>query len=248
MSDADAYCRYLDVVEDLLHTARSEAVIHSVTLAAELIARKITSGGILYAFGASHAGLLIQDQFYRAGGLVPIQPILPAQLMLNTEPVTLTSELEQTPGFAEIVLKNISFAEGDLLLIASVSGRNPVAVEMCQLAQTQGATVIALTNVTYSSAVAGRHGDRLFEVADIVIDMPGVVGDAAIELLPGMPQVGPTSSAVGAAILHGLMVQVSALLIAGGQNPPVFASANMDNSAAWNDRLIDNYRNQLTYL
>lgn len=248
MSENAAYCRYLDVVEDHLHAARSEAVIHSVTLAAELIARKITAGGIVYAFGASHAGLLIQDQFYRAGGLVPIQPILPAQLMLNTEPVTLTSELEQTPGFAEIVLKNISFAQGDLLLIASVSGRNPVAVEMCQIAQLQGATVIALTNVTYSSAVAGRHGDRLFEVADIVIDLPGVVGDAAIGLLPGMPNVGPTSSAVGAAILHGLMVQVSAQLIAQGQNPPVFASANMDNSAAWNDRLIDNYRDQLTYL
>ena len=248
MSDTGAYCRYLDVVEELLHAARSEAVIHSVALAAELIARKITAGGIVYAFGASHSGLLIQDQFYRAGGLVPLQPILPAQLMLNTEPVTLTSELEQTPGFAAVVLKNISFVDGDVLLIASVSGRNPVAVEMCHLAQAQGATVIALTNVTYSSAVAGRHGDRLFEVADIVIDMPGVVGDAAIELLPGMPQVGPTSSAVGAAILHGLMVQVSALLIAGGENPPVFASANLDNSAAWNDRLIERYRNQLTYL
>lgn len=248
MTGIDAYLRYLDVVNEQLRAARRAAVTLAIASSAALIARKILDGGVLYAFGASHAGLLIQDQFYRAGGLVPIQPILPPQLMLNTVPVTLTSELEQTPGFAETVMRDIRLDPGDLLLIASVSGRNPVAVEMCRIAQKRGATVIALTSITYSSAVSGRHGPRLFEIADIVIDLPGEIGDAAIELATGIPRVGPTSSAVGAAILHGLMVQVSALVLESGETPPVFASANMDDSAAWNDQLIRSYRHRLSYL
>ncbi|MGV8968005.1 MAG: sugar isomerase domain-containing protein [Cellulomonas sp.] len=242
------YTRYLAVVQAQLDAARASHVTAGVGAAADLIVTTILDGRVLYAFGASHAGLLVQDQFYRAGGLVPIWPILPAQLMLNFEPVTATSTLEQTPGAAADILADVPLGAGDVLLIVSVSGRNPVTVEMCTLAQQRGATVIALTNVTYSSSVAGRGGPRLFEVADIVLDLPGVVGDAAVVLRDDVPPVGPTSSAVGAAMLHGLMVEVGTRLTAQGATPPVFASANLDDSATWNARWIAAYRDRVTYL
>lgn len=247
MSAAD-YARYIAVVQTQLDAAMEDGVTTAVSAAADLIVDRVASGRVLYAFGASHAGLLVQDQFYRAGGLVPIWPILPPQLMLNVIPVTSTSALEQTPGAAEEILKDVPLGMGDLLLIVSVSGRNPVPVEICTLAQQRGATVIALTNTTYSSSVRGRGVPRLFEVADVVIDLPGVTGDASIVLRAGVPPVGPTSSAVGAAILHGLMVQVAALLAQRGITPPVFASANLDDSAAWNTRWIEAYRDRLEYL
>ena len=248
MTRPAGYEQYIAVVKSQLDAALDDRVTAAVASAAELIADRIVEGKILYAFGASHAGLLIQDQFYRAGGLVPIQPILPAALMLNVTPVTATSALEQTPGVAEDFLRDVSLGEGDLLLIVSVSGRNPVPVEMCTIAQQRGATVIALTSTTYSSAVAGRGVPRLFEVADVVIDLPGVVGDAAIPMENGVPPVGPTSSSVGAAILHGLMVETTVLLIQRGVTPPVFASANLDDSAAWNTHWIETYRDRLSYL
>ena len=248
MTRPEGYQRYISVVQSQLDAAMNDRVTTAVTIAAELIADRIVAGGVLFAFGASHAGLLIQDQFYRAGGLVPIQPILPAELMLNVTPITATSVREQTLGVAEHILTDVPLGEGDLLLIVSVSGRNPVPVEMCTLAQQRGATVIALTNTTYSSSVGGRGVPRLFEVADVVIDLPGVVGDAAIRLTPGVPPVGPTSSSVGAAILHGLMVETAMLLIQRGVDPPIFASANLDDSAAWNSRWIEAYRDRLDYL
>ena len=243
-----SYARYLSVVQAQLDVAGQEEVTTAVAKAADLIVERIESGRVLYAFGASHAGLLVQDQFYRAGGLVPIWPILPARLMLNVTPVTTTSRLEQTPGVAAEILQDVPLGQGDLLLIVSVSGRNPVPVEMCTLAQRRGATVIALTSTTYSPAVHGRGVPRLFEVADVVIDLPGAVGDAAVVLSADVPPVGPTSSAVGSAILHGLMVQVAALLAERGTTPPVFASANLDNSAAWNLRWIEHYRDRVNYL
>jgi len=242
------YARYLAVVQAQLDVAGQEEVTAAVAAAADLIVERIESGRVLYAFGASHAGLLVQDQFYRAGGLVPIWPILPARLMLNVTPVTATSRLEQTPGVAAEILQDVPLGQGDLLLIVSVSGRNPVPVEMCTAAQQRGATVIALTSTTYSAAVNGRGVARLFEVADVVINLPGVVGDAAVTVSADVPPVGPTSSAVGSAILHGLMVQVATVLAERGTTPPVFASANLDDSAAWNLRWIEHYRDRVQYL
>ena len=248
MNPLEGYERYVAVVKGQLDAALDDRVTASIAVAAKLIADQILAGRVLYAFGASHAGLLVQDLFYRAGGLVPIQPILPRRLMLNATPVTATTALEQTSGVAEEILRDVPLGAGDLLLIVSVSGRNAVPVEMCTLAQQRGSTVIALTNTTYSSSVSGRGVPRLFEVADVVIDLPGAIGDAAIDVGESLPPVGPTSSAVGAAILHGLMVQATIILARGGTTPPVFASANLDDSAAWNDRWIQAYRDRLDYL
>jgi uncharacterized phosphosugar-binding protein len=248
VSSLEGYKRYLEVVKSQLDAALDDHVTAAIAVAAELIVGRILDGRVLYAFGASHAGLLVQDQFYRAGGLVPIQPILPSCLMLNVTPVTATSAIEQTSGVAEEILKDVPLGAGDLLLIVSVSGRNAVPVEMCTLAQQRGATVIALTNTAYSSSVSGRGVPRLFEVADVVIDLPGAVGDAAIFVREDMPPVGPTSSTVGAAILHGLMVETTMLLARRGTTPPVFASANLDDSAAWNGHWIEIYRDRLDYL
>lgn len=248
MSSLRGYQSYLAVVKSQLDAALGDQVTEAVSVAADLIVQRIQAGRVVYAFGASHAGLLVQDQFYRAGGLVPIQPILPSRLMLNVRPVTATSTLEQTSGVAVEILKDVPLGDGDLLLIVSVSGRNAVPVEMCTIAQQRGATVIALTNKTYSSSVSGRGVPRLFEVADVVIDLPGAVGDAAIHLIEKVPPVGPTSSVVGAAILHGLMVETAMRLADAGTTPPVFASANLDDSAAWNEHWIGIYRDRLDYL
>jgi uncharacterized phosphosugar-binding protein len=220
----------------------------AVEAAASLIAGAMAEGRILYVFGASHAGILTQDLFYRAGGLVPIEPIMPAGLMLNERPVTRTSSLERLEGFAEVVLRDLPIGEGDVLLVASVSGRNAVGVELCLGAQARGATVIALTSVTYSRSVTARGKARLFEVADLVLDLPGVPGDAVVELDGLEQKVGPTSTPVGSAMLQGLMVEVSGRLLERGIEPPVLVSANLDNSDARNQALLERYRGRLSYI
>lgn len=180
--DSPYYLTYLEEVQRLIEQAKEQSGA-VITAAADLIASAIASERVLFVFGPSHAGLMVQDLFYRAGGLVPIEPIMPGGLMLNERPITRTSALERLPGFAEAILKDIPLQSGDVLLIASVSGRNPVITEMCRLAQNRGARVIALTNLAYSSSVSARTGDaRLFELADVVIDLPGRIGDAVVAL------------------------------------------------------------------
>jgi uncharacterized phosphosugar-binding protein len=241
------YLDYLDVVRMQLTEATSPTTLEAVSAAADLIARGVLEGRVLYAFGCSHAGLLAQDLVYRAGGMVPIEPILPPELMLDVRPITDTTRIEQTPGLGTSALAGCALGAGDTLLVISVSGRNPYPVEVAQEARARGAQVVALTSLDYSRSVTGRGGPRLFEVADLVIDLPARFGDAAVTIAEDAPSAGPTSSAVGAAMLHGLMVQVLTLVAAQGQRPPVYASANLDDAAAWNEVVIDRWRDRLTY-
>lgn len=245
--DAVHFRAYLQEVQRLIEEAGRQAG-DTIAAAASLIAGAVAEGRVLYVFGPSHAGLLAQDLFYRAGGLVSIDPILPGGLMLNERPVTRTSYLEQLSGYAETVLRDLPLSPGDVLLVISVSGRNPMVVEMCTGAQARGARVIALTSLAYSRSVSARGTARLFEVADLVIDLPGNIGDAAIALEGLDQRVGPTSTAVGSAMLHGLMVEVAGQLLARGVEPPVFISNNLDGAAEKNARLLAAYRGRVSYL
>lgn len=245
---APAYRAFLTAVRELFERAMDESTASTIASVSRLAADRISAGRVLYVFGASHAGLLVQDLFYRAGGLVPIQPILPRALMLDRKPVTETSADERRQGAASTFLEGSSLGDGDLLLVVSVSGRNAVPVEMCLQAQARGATVVALTAMAYSASVTGRDVPRLFEVADYVIDLPAAVGDAIIPLGNGLPPVGPVSSALGSGMLHGLMVEIASELQRRGIRPPVFASANLDSSAEWNAAQIATWQDRLDYL
>ena len=244
----DGYLRYLAKIDEGLAHVRTPDVLAAIDAAAEAIATSVAAGGVLYAFGASHAGLMVQDQFYRAGGLAPVQPILPRELMLDTRPVQETTRIEQTIGVGATYLEPYPIGPGDVALVVSVSGRNPVPVELAIAARDLGATVVALTSVAYSSSVSGRGVPRLIEVADIVVDLGGVPGDASVQLGEGIPAAGPTSSPIGTAVLHGLAVEVATRLQRAGVTPPVFASANLDDAAQWNDALIKRYRSRVDYL
>ncbi len=240
---------YLDQVIRLLQEVR-DTQSEALEQAAQKVAAAIESEHLLYVFGASHAGILAQELFYRAGGMVPVNPILPPGLTTDVRPVTLTSRLERLPGFGTQIIAESAIAAGDVLIVHSVSGRNAVAVEVAQGGKARGAYVIALTSVAYSSSVAPRAAGmpRLFEVADLVLDNRAPIGDALVEL-PGLLQkVGPSSTVTGAAMLNAVIARAASLILEHTGDTPVFLSANLDGGDAHNQRWLEHYRGRLTYL
>lgn len=240
--------RYLDEIRRQLDLVE-ETQMEVMNRAAQAMADAIQNDHLIYVFGATHAGILAQELFYRAGGLACISPILPPGLTCDVRPITMTSVLERHSGYAQIFMSEVPIQAGDVLIVHSVSGRNAVAVEVAQYGREKGALVIALTSVAYSRSVAPRAGTkRLFEVADIVLDNCGVIGDAVVEV-PGLRQkVSPTSTVIGAVILNALVAQTVALLLERGVEPPVFLSANLDGGDAHNARLLERYRGRVLYL
>lgn len=210
---------------DLVENTQLEAI----GKAADAIAECIGRGGKLYIFGTGHSHIIGEEAYYRAGGLVNVQAVLEPALMLH-EGAYKSTDMERLEGYARIILDNCGIRPGDVLLIVSNSGRNAVPVEMALLARERGITAVALTSLAHSGSVPSRHssGKRLFEVADIVIDNCGVVGDAALQVDGMSTNIGPTSTVAGTAIINMLQAEVVERLLAKGIKPPVFVSANVE--------------------
>jgi uncharacterized phosphosugar-binding protein len=241
--------RYLDAIIRLLEEVR-ETQSEAIEKAAQAVAAAILGDRLVYVFGASHAGILAQELFYRAGGLVPVNPILPPGLTTDVRPVTLTSRLERLPGLGQQILAETPIQAGDVVIVHSVSGRNAVAVEFAEAARARGAMVIALTSLGYSRSVQPRQAGmkRLFEAADLVLDDLAPVGDALVEI-PGLPQrVSPASTVTGAAILNSVVARAVELIVQQTGDAPVFLSANLDGGDEHNKRWLDHYRGRLLYL
>lgn len=240
--------QYIKIVEETISRAWSEQT-EKLDRAAEMLCETIKSKHNAFVFGCSHAGILAEEVFYRTGGLAVLNPIMFPGFMLNTRPITMTSKLERLPGLGKILLEENHVGEGDLLIIHSVSGRNTVPVEMAIEAKKAGIRTFCITNLEYSKAVTSRHPDglRLFEACDLVIDNMGVCGDAAVRL-DGLPEaIGPTSTAVGAALINGIVIEAVEKLLASGVTPPVFMSANLDGGGEHNEKIFAEYKDNIFY-
>ncbi|HBV53201.1 MAG TPA: hypothetical protein DEF06_13005 [Clostridiales bacterium] len=240
---------YISIVNETIARAWNGQQ-EKISAAAEQIAETIKRKNNVFIFGCSHAGILSEEVFYRTGGLAVINPIFFPGFMLNTKPVTMTSRLERIQGVGKMILLENHLRKGDVLLIHSVSGRNTVPVEMAIEASKVGVYVIALTNMEYSSGVASRHpsGKKLYEVSDLVLDNCGVAGDAAIRLEGLEEAIGPTSTAVGTALVNGLMIEVVEKLIEDKIVPPVFLSANLDGGDEHNRKIFEEYKDNIFYM
>ncbi len=244
MPAQDQYYHLLQDMLDRAFTRQGEAI----EKAARQIADTVLSGGMLYTFGTGHGHLLALEVFYRAGGLVRVCPILDERLMLHLS-ASESSEWERKEGLAAELLRKYPVRAGDTVLIASNSGRNALPVEMAVRCREKGAFVIALTNMHHSSAVAPRNALnlRLFEAADLVLDNMGVLGDACVAA-PGGRMTGPTSTAVGAALLQAIVCRAVEIAGERGREIEYFASSNIDGGDAVNAAYLEKYKGRIPAL
>ena len=230
--------RYLEIAGDLV-ARLLDAEWANIRAAAELVADTLAAGGVVHAFGSGHSHMLAEELYYRAGGLVHVRPILFEGLMLHAS-APLSTALERMPGLAAALLEDHPIAAGDVLIVASNSGSNAVTSELAALARGAGARVIALTSLTHATSTAARAttAPRLHEVADVVIDNGGCVGDAAVKIAGLGGRVAPTSTVVGAAIVNAIEAEAVGILVARGATPAVFASSNVEGGDALNAALL----------
>ena len=242
-----AFEDYFAAVQQQLETIRATQR-GRIQQAAGWVAAALDQQRFLYAFGTGHSQLLAEEIFYRAGGLARAAPILDEKLMLHAGAAAGT-EWERRESYAAEILTHYPLTAGDVLIVASNSGRNAVPIELALGARARGVKVVAVVNARHSTAFASRHssGKKLADVADLVIDNGGVIGDACLTL-PGVPQaVGPTSTITGAFIVNAIVVEAIALAAGQGRPPEIYASANSD-AAARNAELLARYRPLIRHL
>lgn len=216
--------------------------------AARWLGEALAAGHWLYAFGTGHSHMLAEEIFYRAGNLGRANPILDDRLMLHKDAIDATY-LEREQCLAAKILAEYPVEAGDVLIVASNSGRNAVPIELALLGRERGLKVIAITNLAQSRAWPSRHpsGKRLCDAAELTIDNCGVNGDAAVEL-PGLPgKVGPTSTITGAFIVNAIITGGIEHALKLGHTPEVFISSNT-NGDDHNDRILQKYKGRVKHL
>lgn len=230
---------YMEKSGGILERIRSTQ-LPVIQQAAELIADSMANGGALHYFDSGHC---TGELLGRAGGLFAIHPIKVNVQVDHPLPPGREPSEEARKGWyqdehvVDFVVDHCHFRPGDVLLLCSVSGSSPFTVELALKAQARGVKVVAITSPTYSKAIKSRHssGKFLYQVADIVIDNCGEVGDAILEI-PGLDaKACPSSGLAFVFISWSLIAELLRNLTARGLKPHVYRSVNLPGAREFNE-------------
>ena len=127
---------YWDDIDGILEKIRQNEAQYRETAAA--ILARVKQGGMIFPFGTGHGHLLALEMFYRAGGMMGVNPILTEELMLHKS-ATGSSAFERSEGKAEPLLQEFKVSDKDVVIVFSNSGINPLTIEMALGAKERGA-------------------------------------------------------------------------------------------------------------
>jgi len=228
---------------------QSQAQRANIVSAAKALVASIKNDKLIHTFGTGHSHLLAEEIFYRAGGLANVSLVVNDDLMLHKSVVSATAK-ERQPGVVDHLLASHPMTSGDCLIVISNSGGNGATLELAKRAQSLGLTVIALTSVNHATSAAARSGSgqRLHQIADVVLDNGGLPGDASVKI-DGIPTaVGATSTIIGAFLLQSVIVETVGLLAKEGFTPDLFLSSNLDGGDSHNALLFAKYLRRIPIL
>ena len=221
----------------------------TIEQAAQYCADAISGGGLIHVFGCGHSQMFAMEVFYRAGGLVPVNALLhPAYALFPKAKMSTIGE--RVEGFADEYLNLQCTKPGDAMIIASISGRNAGVVDMAIEERKRGMKVIALTSKSFTEKVSSRHssGKKLIDVADVVIDIKCVEGDACLSL-PEMPEkFNGTSTILSMVVMDSITSRTIELCVEKGFIPPTWVSSNLDRGDEINAAYIEEYRTKIDCL
>ncbi|WP_148359411.1 SIS domain-containing protein [Peribacillus simplex] len=237
---------YFEEVQALL-TIVGEQEKQSIKESVEHISKAVMSDGIIHLFGSGHSHILTEEVFYRAGGLAAIRPIFVEDLMLF-KGASRSSQLERQNDLSEKFMHDEDIRPGDVCIVISSSGVNPVPIDVATIAKEKGAFVIGLTSPEYAKSCPSRHKQKhyLHDVVDLVIDNHISKGDTLLK--SNNISFGSGSTVIGAVLLNMIFTQVIQTIIESGETPPVFLSSNIEGADEHNQKIIAKYKTRIPQL
>ena len=242
------YQEYYQIVMQQLEREFEEEG-ENIQKAAEYCAASVMADRVIHVFGCGHSQMFAMEVFYRAGGLVPVNALLRPHLALFPK-AKLSTMQERVEGFSKGYLDLEDTDEKDTMIIVSVSGRNAGVVDMALAAKEKGMKVVALVSSAFADATVSRHssGKNLKEVADVVIDLKCVAGDAVLSDEKMDAKFCGTSTVLGMTVMEAIVAQTIDNCIKKEYLPPVYVSSNLDKGDAINAEYIKQYSKKISCL
>ncbi len=205
---------------------------------AQKIAESTLDGGIIHWFGSGHSQLLTKEVYIRAGTLTNSKPI-------SLEPYI--GKLERVEGVGKALMSTFDGRPGEVLVVVSSSGTNPLPIDVALIGKERGLFVAAITSMDHTLKGTSNHpsGKKLYEVVDIAIDTHAPFGDAALTTPDQSVRFGPLSTLAGVEIVHMLTAQVVDILVDHDYLPPIRISRNIPGGDEHNRKIIDAYKDRI---
>jgi uncharacterized phosphosugar-binding protein len=242
---------YIDAAQAILDRIRATQM-DALQQAANICVRSIAGKGLVHMFGTGHSRMFLEEMFPRHGSFPGFHPIVELSLTYHNQIVGANGQrqamfLEHVEGLGKAIMRNFVFAEPDSFMVYSNSGVNEVVVEMALEAKARNLPVIAVVSVDHCLASAPKHssGQRLTDVADLVLDNCTPAGDALVRIDGMNDPVGPGSTIGAAAITNALKCLIADGLTRLGQPPITLTSAyfiGAEKSKQQFDACYDDYR------
>lgn len=240
---ASQYYDFVKQMLDIVYASESE----KIKKAGCCIADTVEANGLVHIFGCGHSHMIMEELFYRAGGLAAVNPLFEESTMLHNGAIKST-KIERMSGYARYVIEGYPVRSGDTFLIVSSSGINSFPIEMGAEARERGAVVIGITSENYIGEPSrDSQGRRLMDVCDFYINNHVPLGDAAVTVDNGV-KAGPVSSISGFFIVNSMILEACEELSRRGIKPPVFKSGNIEGSDGYNEQMVEKYISRIKHL
>jgi uncharacterized phosphosugar-binding protein len=197
--------------------------------AAEHFAATLADGGLVHLYGSGHSVLPCQEAFPRYGSFVGFNPLTDPRTMWNNVlgagGVRELLWLERTEGYVDKFLAHQPLNEGDCLVVYSHSGRNAAGIDTALYAKQRGLFVVAVSCAAMLQQPASHSsGQRLGDVADVLIDTTAPVEDAIVPVEGWSRPVSGASTVMAMILTHELLARTATALARRGIELPTFAS------------------------
>ncbi len=239
--DADTFgaavCDHLAAAEE-----RNRDMLATV---AERILDVVRADLRIHVAGTGHSSALVLEAFYRAGGLACVNPITPPGLVPLNGGIASTV-LERVADLADVLLAQARPDPGDVAVIFSNSGANPLPVALARGLRDAGVWLVAVSSRPALEAAPARADAKLDEIADALLDTGVPAGDAAFEV--DGARTAPLSSVTSTFLWNLILARVAELARHDGVDVPLWTSANVPGGDERNADLLARYRPRIPLL
>jgi uncharacterized phosphosugar-binding protein len=226
----------------------------NLLLAASKMADAIADDRLIYIYGGGgHTALVMQELFWRAGGLANLCPMIDFAIHPVT-PAYMYLAHERLHGVGNATVDYYGVGDGDLVLLFHSYGFNPPTIDCGLEAKKRGATVIAVSSMDWNVNIPKdfpiRHnsGLHLSDIADIYLENFVPFGDTVINVEGFEQPITGISSTIDFYIAHRLEIECVKECVQRGITPPVWSSANIPGGDKKNEALRKKYNSRVKFL
>ncbi len=236
--------RYLKSLISLLEELDKES--NNFQKAVDKTVEAIKNGGIIHILGYGPYNVIPMELFFNFCALDCVNPILDLST-LYCESIYKANYLEKNEGYGKNLIANINVKENDIFYIASYSGRDLVAIDVCLELKKKGIFTIGIINKENSTKTS-KHSSKknLRELVDLAILVPGPSDELLLALEENRDiKVGPLGVLIPLLVINDIFTEVIYKIENMGIIPPVFRVPINNKNQEINQKLIEVYRERV---